>query len=157
MTASLKLQGDDPLIKALGKLGNKSAHKELMETLASYGVSSTQQRFLDERSPDGRSWKKTGRGGNILRKTPRLFPSIDGRATDKSAEWGTNVIYAAIHQFGGIIKAKSGKKLVFMGLRGLVAVSQVTMPARPYLGINGEDRTEMSNLIQDWMGRPFSA
>lgn len=157
MTASLTLQGDDPLLKALSKLGNKSAHKELMETLASYGVSSTQERFIQKRGPDGQTWKTAGRGGQTLRDTGRLFQSLSSRATEKSAEWGTNVIYAAIHQFGGVIKSKTGKKLVFMGLKGMVSVSQVTMPARPYLGINGEDRAEISNLIQDWMGRPFAA
>lgn len=157
MTTSLTLQGDDPLLKALAKLGNKSAHKELMETLASYGISSTQERFIQKRGPDGQTWKDAARGGQTLRDTGRLFQSLSSRASEKSAEWGTNVIYAAIHQFGGVIKSKTGKKLVFRGLKGMVSVAQVTMPARPYLGINSEDRTEMSNLIQDWMGRPFEA
>lgn len=155
MTVQMTIQGDDPLLKALSKLGKKSDHKGLMETLASYGVSSTQERFIQKHGPDGRSWKPSGRGGQTLRDTGRLFQSLTTQATDHSASWGTNVIYAAIHQFGGVIKAKNAKKLVFRGLKGMVAVSQVKMPSRPFLGVNAEDRAELTSLVEDWMRRPF--
>lgn len=157
MTATLTIQGDDRLLKALSHLEKGKSKHELFDTLGSYGVSSTQQRFLDQKDPDGETWKATKRGGDILRKDDRLFNSLDYKASENSAEWGTNVIYAAIHQFGGIIKAKAGKKLAFMGLKGMVFLDQVTIPARPYLGINEEDRSEMVNLVEDWMRRPFEA
>lgn len=47
---------------------------------------------------------------------------------------GTNVIYAAIHEFGGTIRAKAGKWLRFKTKDGQWhTVKEVTIPARPYM------------------------
>lgn len=47
---------------------------------------------------------------------------------------GTNLEYAAIHEFGGVIRAKGGGKLTFEVEPGVWrSVRQVTIPARPYL------------------------
>jgi phage virion morphogenesis protein len=160
MTAQLKIEGDDKLLKGLKGFEGGSRWKELFDTLASYGVSSTQQRFIDQKDPDGNTWKKSGRakaeGGQTLRQGGDLFRSIWEDTTTKSAAWGSNLIYTAIHQFGGIIKPKNGKKLMFKGLSGVVFVDQVTIPARPFLGVNAEDRAEISELINDWCARPFA-
>lgn len=49
-------------------------------------------------------------------------------------EFGSNVEYAAIHEFGGEIKAKNVKFLRFRTFDGAWhSVKKVTMPARPYL------------------------
>lgn len=158
MTVTMELKGDDAILKALAKLGNANNQQELYETLGSYGVSSTQERFLRQSGPDGQAWKPTGRGGQILRDSARLFLSIMPRVSGNKVEWGTNVIYAAIHQFGGTIDPKTpGGKLRFRGLNGFVSVGSVRMPARPYMGINEEDRTEIINYVHEWMRRPFEA
>lgn len=71
-----------------------------------------QLRFRSGKSPDGRSWQQSHRareeGGQTLSLTRRLRNSITYRAEHDSVEVGTNVVYAAIHQFGGIIRAKNG-------------------------------------------------
>ena len=54
---------------------------------------------------------------------------------------------AAVHQFGGTIKPKSGKLLAF---RGHVAKS-VTIPARPYLGLSDADQNELVERTLDWL------
>lgn len=47
---------------------------------------------------------------------------------------GTNVVYAAIHEFGGVINAKGPGGLVFQTEDGeWHHVSRVTIPARPYM------------------------
>jgi HK97 gp10 family phage protein len=47
---------------------------------------------------------------------------------------GTNVVYAAIHEFGGIIRARKAKALRFKTKDGKWhTVKSVTMPARPYM------------------------
>ncbi|UCE65933.1 MAG: phage virion morphogenesis protein [Candidatus Zixiibacteriota bacterium] len=46
---------------------------------------------------------------------------------------GTNKIYAAIHEFGGIIRAKRADFLKFQIDGSWVQVKQVRMPARPYM------------------------
>lgn len=156
MSVTLTLQGSDRLVAALKSFERPSRKQELMDTLASYGVSSTQQRFVDEKSPDGEKWKSTRRGGQVLRDTGRLFGSLTQKATLTTAQWGTNVIYAAIHQFGGTIKPKKqGGRLVFRGLNGMVRVSQVKIPSRPFLGITTEDRREIDALVTDWAQESF--
>lgn len=71
-----------------------------------------QMRFRTMRGPDGNAWSKSRRaqeeGGQTLSLTRRLRNSITYRATPTSVEVGTNVVYAAIHQFGGVIRAKKG-------------------------------------------------
>jgi len=47
---------------------------------------------------------------------------------------GTDVIYARIHEYGGVITPVNAQKLVFPGKDGgLVFADSVTIPARPYL------------------------
>lgn len=49
-------------------------------------------------------------------------------------EFGPHTVYAAIHEFGGLIRPVKAKALVFMGSDGkLVFTKVVYMPARPYL------------------------
>ncbi len=81
-------------------------------------------------------------------KTGRLRRSLSmrtaGGVDTPSAEVGTNVVYAAIHEFGGqtkahIIEAVNGKALAFMGKDGAMVFRQVVhhpgsrMPERSFL------------------------
>jgi len=46
---------------------------------------------------------------------------------------GTHVVYAAIHEFGGTIRAKNAPFLVFKMGNQWVRVKSVNIPARPYM------------------------
>ena len=158
MTASVSLnfKGDDILIRALGRLSDPAKKKDLLEQIGARGVFQTQQRFLDQKGPDGQPWKKSLRAiessGETLRHKNRLFSSFTFAATASSVEWGTNVIYAGIHHFGGVIKPKNKKALAFRGAGGnLNIVKQVTMPARPFLGLTDADRADIAETYEDWM------
>jgi len=83
-------------------------------------------------------------------RTGRLRASITGKAVrvGKSAVEGViapqRVRYAAIHELGGTITAKSGPYLKFKTDSGnWVQVRSVTIPARPYLG----------RALADWKDR----
>ena len=108
-----------------------------MDRIGSYLVASTHRRFAAERGPDGKPWLKSARaiadGGRTLTYTGRLRGSIAYRLTDggRAVEVGSNVVYAAIHQFGGSVGR--GRK--------------VTLPARPYLGIDERDRTNILRIV----------
>lgn len=71
--------------------------------------------------------------------TGNLLDSIEvqrGSEGDAKAEAavGTNVEYAAIHEFGGLIVPVKARALVFKTSDGeWHTVQKVTMPARPYL------------------------
>lgn len=154
--ASIRFQGDKKIIKVLDRLASQEERRNLLDSVASYGVSSTQQRFLDEQGPDGKKWKKSRRaekkGGVTLQKSRRLFKSLIGKATATMAAWGTNVVYAGIHHFGGTIRPKNAKALAFKGMNGrMVITSKVEMPARPYLGINELDSERIGQLASKWV------
>lgn len=53
--------------------------------------------------------------------------------TARAVRIGTNLEYAAIHEFGGTIKPKKAKKLRFEIDGEVFFVDKVVMPARPYL------------------------
>jgi len=73
--------------------------------------------------------------GQILTRTGRLRSSINYRAGRDHVAVGTNVIYAAIHQFGG--KAGRGHR--------------ANIPARPFLVVQDEDLEEIREIIADYI------
>ena len=119
-------------------------------------VASTQQRFLDQRGPDGEAWRplhpatllrRAGRrvrtrrgrftararrrmaGAQILRDSNRLYSSLTYDAGRFQAAWGTNVVYGAAHQFG-----------------------YEHIPARPYLGMTDDDRATAGDILVRHLG-----
>lgn len=165
-----------------------------MQQIARAMVTGAQMRFRTQTTPTGQPWLKSYRarteGGQTLRLTSRLRNSITGSATASSATVGTNVIYAAIHQFGGVIRAKSGPFLAIpvtpaaraagspknmsglhiaqtwngatqeggqfilvndKGQTQFLLRRQVTMPARPYLGVSASDAAEIIRIAEQYL------
>lgn len=150
-----RIEGSAELLKGLDKLASAQARRDLLDQIGAYGVSSTQQRFLEEQGPEGEVWKKSRRarteGGRTLRDSGRLYQSLTHEATASMAAWGSNVVYAGIHQFGGTIRPKAAKALVFRIGNQLIRTQQVNMPARPFLGIGNDDRAEIELIVKDWV------
>lgn len=122
----------------------------VMEDIATYGETSTQGRFRTETAPDGSKWKPNRRGGKILKQQMHLLDSIVSDFGADFAEWGTDtsVIYGAIHQFGGEIRPKNKSALFFRLPDGTGRrVKKVTIPARPFLGINAEDEQNIIDIV----------
>lgn len=69
----------------------------------------------------------------LHRRTGRLANSIRYWFSGGSCYVGTNIIYAAIHEYGGIIKAVNAKYLRFKIQERWVSKMQVVMPKRAYL------------------------
>ncbi len=131
---------------------------EKRRLLASVGealVSGTIQRFEDEEDPQGKKWKESRRDGQTLTDSARLRNSITYATGPESVMVGTNVKYARIHQKGGVIKGKNGKKLKFEGDGGDVFRDSVTIPKRPYLGVSSEDEEEVLATIGQYLGKAF--
>jgi len=83
-------------------------------------------------SGKSRRIRRSINGNKILIQSARLKNSISYTPTRTKVFIGTNILYAAIHQFGGY--AGRGRK--------------VYIPARPYLLIQNEDRQWIFNLFQ---------
>lgn len=157
---NLTVKGDlQRLVKPLRRLqkaGERTA--PLLKQVAALGENSTRARFADEETPDGQKWveslRKQLNGGKTLTKDGHLGDSITHDASDSEARWGSNRIYAAIHQFGGVIKAKTSQGLAFTLANGDGVVTQsVTMPARPFLGINKDDEEDIVHLVRDYVNK----
>ena len=131
----------------------------LLAELGEYGLRSTRARFKTQTAPDGTAWaalqpwyqKEKRRNKNrILTLDGYLRSRITWQfAGDRTVEIGSNLPYAAVHQFGATIKPRAAKVLMF---RGHVAKS-VTIPARPYLGLSDEDRSEIVGRTLEWLQR----
>lgn len=121
-------------LTALIALGRNPA--DAMRDIATYGQDSTRERFRLQIGPDGNRWKPSLRvqlqGGKTLTRDGHMASSLTSRSGSNFAEWGTNRIYAAIHQLGG----NAGR-----GLRSKIV-------SRPYLGVNNEDASEILNILR---------
>lgn len=139
-------------LRRMAALGQQP--RPIWEAIGQYGESSTRLRFKNQAGPDRKRWVPSIRarqaGGQTLVQKARLLRSITHNADNSGTSWGTNVIYAGIHQFGGDIKAKGGGALRFKMPGGnFVTVKQVTIPARPFIGLNVDDGREMLALTND--------
>ena len=116
----------DGLIRELGDPA------DILDEIGSYLVTATDLRFEAERDASGTPWKPSERakatGGKTLQLSGRLRRSITHRVTGGTVEVGTNVIYAAPHQFGW-----PEKNLV----------------QRSFLGVDDRDRTAILRIAED--------
>lgn len=161
--ASYKVTVDDAAVQAAltALLARADDATPAFAAIGESLVTSTQHRFETGTDPDGSAWPVSLRAalqnGQTLADSGRLKDSLTYRAAPQSVEVGTNVIYAAIHQFGGVIRAKSAKALAFTLANGaFVLARQVTMPRRAFLGLDSEDRQEIPATVADWLGGAWS-
>lgn len=113
----------------------------LAALVADEGESQTRRRIEEERtSPDGSVWpewspayKETRHGGqSLLQSEGNLVDSIQADVDGATAIWGSNLVYAALHNFGG-------------------EPVGIDVPAREYLGLSENNLGDIENLIIDWI------
>jgi phage gpG-like protein len=131
---SIRLKKDTVTPDLRRKIG---ALKNLQPVYSAIGlglVSYTKRSFRDA-SLRTVTWqpKSTGATSNLISKGMLMSSIRVTGATRRGVTIGTDRRYAAIHQLGGVIRAKGGKPLVFqIGARTIFA-KKVTIPARPFL------------------------
>ena len=133
-----ELSGGDEIIRRLGDLHFDSAKMQKFSRLAGAEmVYQTEERYINQHGPDGQPWLPSRRAikdnGDTLRYSGRLLASITYVPLPDGVTWGTNVVYARMMHYGGL-------KSVFPHLWG-------DIPARPYLGMNDDDRASVLNII----------
>ncbi|PRA87925.1 phage virion morphogenesis protein [Ochrobactrum sp. MYb29] len=128
--------------------------QELAEGIGRLVQEQTRQRIEEEkRSPDGGAWKPNITRTSILYRSGALSRSIDYIATPDSVMVGSALVYARIHQLGGVIRPNGAKALAFMIGNQLHLVQSVTIPARRYLGLSSANQSEIVDATEDWMRR----
>lgn len=131
--------------KALLEIAQKTSNlRPLMKNVAGIMADSTEENFKEEGRP---KWKdlsektktarrKTGHyPGQILQVSGQLAMSIATQYDNESAIIGSNKVYAAIHQLGGL----AGKN------------KKTTIPARPYLKLTDDDFDEIISIVEKYL------
>lgn len=164
---------------ALADLGNLIARLDdptpAYEDVGQALITSTHHRWDQGIAPDGSPWPKSLRvkkyGGSTLKLSARLYRSITANASRTGVEIGTNVVYAAIHQFGGsidqnardaVLHFKVNKrtgtwrfakptKAATLAQKRRIGAHTVTMPARPFLGLDQDDPRTIATIFQNYL------
>jgi phage virion morphogenesis protein len=123
-------------------------------------VGSTHMRFVTQTDPEGQAWQALNtdyaagkRNSRILTESGRLRDSINARPGNDIVKIGSNVIYAGIHQLGGVIVPRSATHLYFRIGGNLIAAKKVTLPARPFLGISDQDEVMIAETVFSFLTR----
>lgn len=151
------------------KLNNNST---LMLSVAEAMRVAVLKNFETEGSRIGKPWqrlshktieqrKKKGYWpGKILQRTGQLKRSIISSYSDNFAQVSTNLIYAAIHNYGGVIHRSSIKTYIRKKREGKTAnplkrsekpginkMSSIRIPARPFMKLNESDIDNIKQKI----------
>ncbi|OTQ49339.1 phage virion morphogenesis protein [Gilliamella apis] len=114
-------------------------------------------RFNAQESPDGIPWQslspwyresKPKQKANILTLDGTLRSTLHWQIDGDTLLFGTNMIYGAIHQYGGTIKPVTAKALNVGGR----PVKQVVIPARPWLGVSAQDKLLLVEVVREHLG-----
>ncbi len=156
--SGIKMVGDWSRLGDNLKKFYRISFTQLHQNIGEQIVNNTKDRFKKQRGPDNRPWVKSIRAkverqGKTLMLTRRLYNSITYKAAADKVEIGTNVKYASTHQEGMTIKPKRKNFLKFKVGGSWRSVKKVVIPARPFMGINDDDREDVREIIQDEVER----
>lgn len=139
--------------------GRLERPRALWEEVGRVGVLQTQERFAQERDPQGLAWPRSIRvlleGGKTMSDSGRLKASITYEASDAGVAIGTNAVQAAIHQFGGRITAKTERGLMFRIAGQWARKMFVDIPRRAFLGVSSADEAELLEVVEEYAAIPL--
>ena len=182
----IQTQGEDVISERLQFLATRMEDlTPVMKTIGETIRASVIRNF--EKGGRPKLWKghgpltqtRRGKSAKILREHSNLMNSVTYTAGRDSVQIGTNIIYAAVHQFGaekgsfGTVQAnvkahvrkiksrdiKKGRKKTASGVAFVAAHTRKMrlpygdIPARPFLMIQDEDVTEIGKLIQNHIAK----
>ncbi|MEG8946621.1 phage virion morphogenesis protein [Rosettibacter firmus] len=151
------------------KLSNKS---KLMVAIAETMRSAVLKNFETEGSRIGKPWQRLSHQtikqrekkgywpGKILQKTGQLKRSIISSYGEDYAQVSTNLIYAAIQNYGGVIHRSTLKTYLKRKINlnpltksqlqykaGSNKMSSIRIPARPFMQLNNQDIEKIKKKI----------
>ena len=128
---------------------------ELLTAIGAMGESQTRRRISEEKTaPDGSAWPPNREGTSILLRTGRnLLDSVAYIVGAGQVQWGAAWEFAHVHQDGAKISAKNAKALIFKIGGKTVGAKSVTIPARPFVGLSGDNTKEIEELVTDVFGK----
>lgn len=151
--AFIKVDIDDKIVlERLAKLQHLGADlRPAFLDIGKYLERSHRQRWDREVSPDGAKWaalspwyqaQKAKNADKILVLNAHLRDTLAPQATARSLKFGSNRVYAAVHQFGATAGAFGRSK------RGR-PIPWGDIPPRPFLGVSTDDEAEILALLRE--------
>ena len=166
--------------RALSDLIHKLEHREpLMKILSHAMWDAVEENFAQQGRPSWMGWspkyaKRRG-PGQILQRSGRLAASIMPYSDNDSAVVGTNVVYAAIHNSGGVIDipARSQQAYYRMDKSGTldnrfskkskanysewhtIPAYQIKMPRREFLRLTETDVESMEKQAENYFSQIY--
>ncbi len=128
MQIVLEAKGTEEIESYLSMLSQRMRHlAPIHREIGNMILNTVEESFDNEASPFGSAWiPSKKKSGKTLTDTGRLSSSFVVAADDEGVTVGTNVVYAAIHHFGG----RAGRK------------KSAKIPARPFLPVDESGRLE---------------
>ena len=139
--------------------------RPVMQDIGRHLVQSTKDRFPTGKAPDGTAWapkspvtleRYGSRKSNRIDIRPLFGPTgdltmqIHSDATSDGVTWGSNLIYAAVMQFGAA-------KGAFGNTANGSPIPWGTIPARPFIGLSDDDRGQIVAILDEWLFGPEEA
>lgn len=135
--------------------------REPLDDIGQDMVSVTTRAFEESRSPEGVAWQPSAAAVAEGRKTlidrgqrGGLMGSQSYIVGANGVTYGTNVVYAAIHQFGGQIMRgdRRGSADAGTGFGQALAEAIVGyMPARPFIGRSEADQARWADTLAEYL------
>jgi len=148
---NVETEGAEEFRAALDLIRNRGQNlAPVFADIGDYLRQAHDDRFKKQESPEGEPWKelstayllhKKENKDRILVLRDHLAHWLNYEATAESLLFGSNLPYAATHQFGRgeTTRKKTG------------TVYDAKIPARPFLGLSNDDLNEVKRLLGDWL------
>lgn len=128
-------------------------------------VSISLRAFEESRTPEGVPWEPSAAATREGRKTlikrglrGGLMGSFSYIVGSNGVTYGTNMVHAAIHQFGGEIQTPHARREAAQnagtGFGQALAESIIVLPARAYVGASDTDQQRWADTIADYLAAP---
>lgn len=170
--------------------------KPALKNIGEAMVTVTKGRFETSTGPDGKLWaplskarakekRKKGLPEKPLIAHGHLRGGIAYQLTGDGVAWGSNLVYAAIHQFGGRIDIAARSQKVAWTVKKVadqswsdgyrhvwqfakrakanferwitIGAHAIRIPARPFLGVAQTDRVLITEIVDDFLGGSVAA
>ena len=125
----------------------------LMKDIGEYLLRTTKDRFVEQKAPNGTPWaalssatkkRKKRNAEKILTESGILRGQLTFQVGPDSVLVGSPTIYAGTHQFGA---SKGAYGTTSKG----APIPWGDIPARPFLGLSGDDATEIEALVNRYV------
>lgn len=159
----IKIEINDRATEDIRAMGERSINiSPLMAAIGNIGVESVLGNFNAEGRPEKWVAVKVPTGEKILSGTSRLQRNIDAVIAGNEVSIGTNVEYAAVHNFGfkGTVQVAAHKRTIRQAFGHEIASKEidigpfsrfVEMPQREFLDIQEDDLKEIDETGADFV------